>query len=121
MTSQNNNQNNQNNNTNTNQNNNTNTNNQKISKSWIIARDFNQISSASVTTINGILAAILTLLSGLNTDPNIQKTMAIAFGTTITILNLVIHIVLQIMIVVNSTNNQQEQAEEAFVNDAQIV
>jgi len=87
-----------------------------VPKSWIVAREFNQVTIIFISTLNSVMATTLTLVSSLNTDPGTQKLIGIGFGTGIVLVNLVLHAVLQIMISCASQNNQQEQAEEQFVD-----
>ena len=88
-----------------------------IPKSWTITRDYVQISGAAIVSINGILATILTILTALNTNPETQKIIGLAFGATITILNILIHFGLQIALIIsNSGSLVDEKKEENFVD-----
>ena len=89
-----------------------------IPTSWTIMRKYNSISTASTATINGILAVILTLVSALNTEPSTQQIISISFGSTIAILNLLIHFGLQVGVACTTQNAQQEAQEEAYINQA---
>jgi len=85
---------------------------------WLCVLKYNQISVYAVATLNGVLGIILTLISSLTTDPNIQRLVAIGFGVCVALLNLIIHFILQVLIVATSNGPAQEQQEEAFINNA---
>jgi len=89
-----------------------------VKKSWIITRDYVQISNAVVVSLNAILATSLTIVTALTNDQQTLKIIGIAFGSTITILNILTHLGLQIALTVNNAGNQAaEQKEENFIND----
>jgi hypothetical protein len=89
-----------------------------VPKAWVITKEYVQISSATVVSLNGILATILTILTAVNTDPNTQKTIGIAFGATITIMNILLHLGLQIALVISNEGSiKAEQQEENFIDN----
>jgi len=90
---------------------------QPIPSSWLCVSKFNQVSTTTVAMLNAVVGIILVLVAALNTDPAIQRLIGLGFGTAIALLNIVLHWILQLLIITNSSSNAQEQQEESYIDD----